>query len=83
MIAENKCAYLSSIKGLWTDSQISPLQRIVKFVHAQGSKVGVQIAHAGRKASTLAPWVVLDLATRRHLDTHVAEVEAKGWPDDG
>ena len=41
--------------GLWADSQIDPLKRIVDFVHAQGTKIGIQIAHAGRKASTRAP----------------------------
>ncbi|KAF8973660.1 putative NADH:flavin oxidoreductase 2 [Flammula alnicola] len=43
--------------GLWTDTQIEPLKKIVNFSHAQGTKIGVQLAHAGRKASTHAPWV--------------------------
>lgn len=42
--------------GLWSDDQIEPLAKIVKFIHSQGSKVGIQIAHAGRKAGTAPPW---------------------------
>ncbi len=38
--------------GLWCDEQIAPLKRIVDFVHAQGAAIGVQLAHAGRKAWT-------------------------------
>lgn len=36
--------------GLWSDEQIAPLARIVEDAHKYGAKVGVQIAHAGRKA---------------------------------
>jgi NADPH2 dehydrogenase len=36
--------------GLWSDAQIEPLARIVRFCHSQGAKVAVQLAHAGRKA---------------------------------
>lgn len=42
--------------GLWEDAQVEPLARIVRFVDAQGAAAGVQLAHAGRKASTAAPW---------------------------
>ncbi len=42
--------------GLWEDAQIEPLARIVRFVHEQGAAAGIQLAHAGRKASTGAPW---------------------------
>ena len=42
--------------GLWQDAQIEFLQRINQFIEAQGSVPGVQLAHAGRKASTYAPW---------------------------
>lgn len=42
--------------GLWRDEQIAPLARIVDFLHSQGTAVGVQLAHAGRKASTPVPW---------------------------
>jgi 2,4-dienoyl-CoA reductase-like NADH-dependent reductase (Old Yellow Enzyme family) len=42
--------------GLWTDSQIAPLKRINDFVMQHGAVPGVQLAHAGRKASTWRPW---------------------------
>lgn len=42
--------------GLWDDAQILPLGRITDFVHSQGGRIGMQLAHAGRKASTFAPW---------------------------
>jgi 2,4-dienoyl-CoA reductase-like NADH-dependent reductase (Old Yellow Enzyme family) len=42
--------------GLWHDDQVAPLRRITGFVRAQGAAVGVQLAHAGRKASTTRPW---------------------------
>ncbi len=42
--------------GLWKDQQIEPLTRITRFVRLQGAVPGIQIAHAGRKASTDIPW---------------------------
>jgi 2,4-dienoyl-CoA reductase-like NADH-dependent reductase (Old Yellow Enzyme family) len=42
--------------GLWDDAQIEPLARVVRFVESQGAASGVQLAHAGRKASVRAPW---------------------------
>jgi 2,4-dienoyl-CoA reductase-like NADH-dependent reductase (Old Yellow Enzyme family) len=42
--------------GLWSDAQIEPLRRIGRFVRSQGAAFGVQLAHAGRKASTHRPW---------------------------
>ena len=44
--------------GLWEDGQIEPLARINRFILGQGAVPGVQLAHAGRKASTRAPWQV-------------------------
>ena len=44
--------------GLWQDSQIAPLKRVADFLHSQNQKIGIQLAHAGRKASTLAPWMM-------------------------
>jgi 2,4-dienoyl-CoA reductase-like NADH-dependent reductase (Old Yellow Enzyme family) len=41
--------------GIWADAQVAPLARIVAFIHAQGAAAGIQLAHAGRKASTWAP----------------------------
>ena len=42
--------------GLWKDEHIPGLKRIVEFLHAQGVRAGVQLAHAGRKASMARPW---------------------------
>ncbi len=42
--------------GIWSDDHIEPLSRIVRFIHEQGSVAGMQLAHAGRKASTYRPW---------------------------
>jgi len=42
--------------GIWADGHIEMLTRIVSFIHEQGSVAGIQLAHAGRKASTRRPW---------------------------
>ena len=42
--------------GLWKDEQLEPLARIARFVKSQGAVAGIQLAHAGRKASTDVPW---------------------------
>ena len=42
--------------GIWGDQHIEPLARIVRFVCSQGAVPGIQLAHAGRKASCLPPW---------------------------
>jgi len=42
--------------GIWKDEHIAPLARIVRFIHEQGAVAGIQLAHAGRKASTQRPW---------------------------
>ncbi|KAL4888922.1 hypothetical protein BDV59DRAFT_187760 [Aspergillus ambiguus] len=59
--------------GLWKDSQIAPMRRVIEFVHSQGQKIGVQIAHAGRKASTIAPWMA-------NAGT-IATEKVGGWPE--
>ncbi|CAJ2513662.1 Uu.00g017810.m01.CDS01 [Anthostomella pinea] len=57
--------------GLWEDGQIEPLRQIVDFAHSQGVKFGVQLGHAGRKASTVAPWIDRKAAARDY---------SEGWP---
>lgn len=42
--------------GIWKDDHIGPLARIVNFIKEQGGIAGMQLAHAGRKASTHRPW---------------------------
>ncbi len=42
--------------GIWKDEHISGFKRIVDFIHERGARAGIQLAHAGRKASCAAPW---------------------------
>ena len=42
--------------GLWNDEQRDAFKPIVDFIHEQGAAAGIQLAHAGRKASTFRPW---------------------------
>ncbi len=42
--------------GIWSDGHVEPLRRITAFIKAQGAAAGLQLAHAGRKASTEVPW---------------------------
>jgi 2,4-dienoyl-CoA reductase-like NADH-dependent reductase (Old Yellow Enzyme family) len=52
--AEGRISYADL--GLWEHGQIGPLAAIVKFLKSQGAAAGIQLAHAGRKASTPVPW---------------------------
>ena len=56
--------------GLWSDAHAEPLARIARFVESQGAVPGIQLAHAGRKGSTAAPW---------RGGTPVADRDG-GWP---
>ncbi len=56
--------------GLWQDSQMEKLAQITRFVKSQGSVAGIQLAHAGRKASAAVPW-----AGGGHLKD-----DEGGWP---
>jgi 2,4-dienoyl-CoA reductase-like NADH-dependent reductase (Old Yellow Enzyme family) len=60
--------------GIWNDEQVDAFARITAFVHAQGATTAIQLAHAGRKASTYRPW-----APERGT---VPESEG-GWPTVG
>ncbi len=42
--------------GIWSDAHTAPFARIAEFVAGQGAVPGIQIAHAGRKASCTRPW---------------------------
>ena len=55
--------------GIWQDDHVEMLSRIVRFVHAQKSAAGMQLAHAGRKGSTATPW----------NDRAAVPVSAGGW----
>jgi 2,4-dienoyl-CoA reductase-like NADH-dependent reductase (Old Yellow Enzyme family) len=65
--------------GLWSDAQIPALRRVSDFIKSQGSQSGIQLAHAGRKASTAASW----LANSKTLGSKIsirADTEVGGWP---
>ncbi|KAG9088658.1 hypothetical protein FRC06_001934 [Ceratobasidium sp. 370] len=70
--------------GIWSDTHIPPMKRIVDFVHGQGAAIGIQLGHAGRKASTLAPWVQArrKKAGRAGSERVVARDEEGGWTKD-
>lgn len=42
--------------GIWNDKHIPGLTKVVNFIHSQGAIAGIQLAHAGRKASCAVPW---------------------------
>lgn len=42
--------------GIWNDTQVEAFRRITRFLTAQGTVPAIQLAHAGRKASTDRPW---------------------------
>lgn len=55
--------------GLWNKTQVDAWKVVTAFAHSQGAHIGIQLAHAGRKASTLAPW-----------DDHLmASLQEGGW----
>jgi len=49
--------------GLYNDEQVAAWAPIVDFAHAMGSKMGIQLAHAGRKGGTALPWSGHRMAT--------------------
>ncbi|GMA26978.1 hypothetical protein GCM10025874_02310 [Arenivirga flava] len=56
--------------GLWRGEQVAAWRRITAFAHTQGASIAVQLAHAGRKASTAPP----------HLGRGSVPHEDGGWP---
>lgn len=56
--------------GIWNDTQAQAFVPVVKAIKAAGSVPGIQIAHAGRKASANRPW---------EGDDHIAADDARGW----
>ncbi|KAI8235717.1 NADPH dehydrogenase afvA [Colletotrichum sp. SAR 10_86] len=57
--------------GIWLDAHVETLKKHVEFAHSQNQLIAIQLAHAGRKASTLAPWLGFET---------LAGQEAGGWP---
>ena len=57
--------------GIWSDEHVGRLARIARFVASQGAVAGIQLAHAGRKASCDVPW---------KGGAGLRSPEAGGWP---
>jgi 2,4-dienoyl-CoA reductase-like NADH-dependent reductase (Old Yellow Enzyme family) len=57
--------------GIWSDAHVEPLARIARFVQTQGAVAGIQLAHAGRKASCDVPW---------NRGARLRTPEEGGWP---
>lgn len=64
--------------GIWQDEQIAGLKDVADFVHSQGAVCGIQLAHAGRKSSCVAPFI----ASKQNLRSARAVKDVGGWPDD-
>ncbi|KIW00585.1 uncharacterized protein PV09_07938 [Verruconis gallopava] len=63
--------------GLWSDDQTDGVRKVAEFIKSQGALCGIQLAHAGRKGSTVAPW----LSSRLRQPSNKAPKEVGGWPD--
>jgi 2,4-dienoyl-CoA reductase-like NADH-dependent reductase (Old Yellow Enzyme family) len=59
--------------GIWLDAHVETLKKHVDFAHSQNQLIAIQLAHAGRKASTVAPWL---------SSGATATEEVHGWPND-
>ncbi len=57
--------------GIWGEQHVEPLARIARFVRSQGAAAGIQLAHAGRKASCEPPWLG---------GAAISDPAAGGWP---
>lgn len=56
--------------GLWSDAHIAPLEPVTRFIKQMGAVPGIQIAHAGRKASNTRPW---------DTGSPIPEGDPRGW----
>jgi 2,4-dienoyl-CoA reductase-like NADH-dependent reductase (Old Yellow Enzyme family) len=58
--------------GIWNDAQVAGWRRVTEFAHTQGARIGLQLAHAGRKASVYPEWGGFPRGTM--------PAEEGGWP---
>ncbi|KAG6005658.1 hypothetical protein E4U21_007774 [Claviceps maximensis] len=58
--------------GIWLDAHVDTLKKHVDFAHSQNALIAIQLAHAGRKASTVAPWL---------SSGATATEDVGGWPN--
>ena len=64
--------------GIWSDDQIPAFKAVSDMIKSQGALSGLQLAHAGRKASTVSPFVASRFGKRNIRATK----EVGGWPED-
>lgn len=71
--------------GLWSDAQIDGVKAVADFVHSQGGVLGIQLAHAGRKASVAAPWIASAAGVAEGKRRHAlrATKDVGGWGQGG
>ncbi|TID20520.1 Rho1 guanine nucleotide exchange factor 3 [Venturia nashicola] len=63
--------------GIWQDEQIESVRRVAEFIRSQGGIPAIQLAHAGRKASTTPNWI----AAKNKLSSMRSTKDVGGWPD--
>lgn len=59
--------------GLWGPEHVAAWKQVTTFAHSQSQLIGIQLSHAGRKASTVAPWMSFNATATEELD---------GWPEE-
>ncbi|RPA72060.1 putative NADH-dependent flavin oxidoreductase [Ascobolus immersus RN42] len=59
--------------GLWSRDQLADYKNLTTFIHSQSCKIGIQLGHAGRKASCPPPWITFG---------GISWPEEGGWPDE-
>ncbi|KAF9528418.1 hypothetical protein CPB83DRAFT_791785 [Crepidotus variabilis] len=61
--------------GIWCDKHTEAFSSLTEFAHSQNQKIGIQLAHAGRKAACIAPWL-------HATSSPLSDKDVGGWPDD-
>ncbi|RXK36413.1 oxidoreductase [Tremella mesenterica] len=80
VVAEGRIS--PSDSGIWQDSQIAPLKTIVDFVHANKGIIGIQLAHSGRKGSTMPGGTLRIMRDDGWKGGEVAPEQTGGWPSE-
>jgi len=69
--------------GIWSDEHAAALERTTEFVRSQGAVPGIQLAHAGRKASKTRPWAGSEPLAPDEGGWPVVGPTADPWPYEG
>ncbi|KAM0787996.1 hypothetical protein ACM66B_006197 [Microbotryomycetes sp. NB124-2] len=67
--------------GIWSDEHRDAMKPIFSFIKAQGAKAAIQLAHAGRKASTVAPFINMNLIGDNAPKNVATPGNGNGWKD--